>query len=192
MENKAPVYYTIYDDKTCMSWPVVEVKNLIYEAYCLPSEVPYETHFGIRISLKPRSLALRVWEVSKFSEIGQFLCIESLEKTNWKEILNWAINSGYTRPSVHWDADYDDDYVDVKLSSGTPRFCFSPSYTLIQAFGSPSYEDSPEQDVNYLAFAYAKYVKGYDGVLFKSDGSGYIFRDRFVEWEHIEISKVRG
>ena len=192
MKNKAPAYYTIYDDKTCMSWPIVEVENLVYEAYCLPSEVPYETHFGVRISLEPESLVLRVWEVSKLSEIGRFLWIDGLKKSNWEEILNWAINSGHARASVHWDADYDKDYEDVKLSSGTPRFVVSPSYKFIQEFGSSGHLDSPEADVNYIAFAYAKYVKGCDGVLFKSDGRGYIFRDRFNEWTHKEKSQVRG
>jgi hypothetical protein len=192
MEIKAPAYYTIYDDMTCMSWPIVEVKNLIYEAYCLPSEVPYETHFGVRISLEPESQVLRVWELSKLIEIGRFLCIDGLEKSNWEEILNWAINSGHARPSVHWDSDYDEDYEDVKLSSGTPRFVVSPSYKFIQEFGSSGYWDSPDEDVNYIAFAYAKYVKGFDGVLFKSNGRGYIFRDRFNEWTHREISQVRG
>ena len=192
MENTAPAYYTIYDDITCMSWPIIEVKNLFYKAYCLPSEVPYETLFGVRISLEPESLVLRVWEVSKLSEIGRFLWIDGLEKSNWEEILNWAINSGHARPSVHWDADYDEDCEDVKLPSGTPRFVVSPTYKFIQEFGSPSHWDSPEQDVNYIAFAYAKYVKGCDGVLFKSDGRGYIFRDRFIQWAHREISQVRG
>lgn len=192
MENKAPAYYKIYDDMTCMSWPVVEIKNLFYEAYCLPSEVPYETHFGVHISLEPKSLALRIWEVSKFSDIGKFLCIDDLEKTNWEEILYWAVNSDYAKPSVHWDADYDEDYEDVELSPGTPRFCVSPSYKLIQKFGSRGYEGSAEQDANYIAFAYAKYVKGCDGVLFKSDGKGYIFRDHFIKWEPREISQIRG
>ena len=194
MKNKAPAYYTIYDDKTCMSWPIVEVENLVYEAYCLPSEVPYETHFGVRISLEPESLVLRVWEVSKLSEIGRFLWIDGLEKSNWEEILNWAINSGHARPSVHWDADNDndEDYEDVKLSSGMPRFVVSASYKFIQEFGSSGHWDSPQEGVNYIAFAYAKYVKGCDGVLFKSNGRGYIFRDRFNEWTHREISQVRG
>lgn len=187
MKTEGPTYYNIRDELTRISWPIIEVERLIYEAYCLPSEVPYAEDFGSRISLEPRGLNVRVWELSKVSEIGRFLWIDGLEKNNWEKILNWAINSGYARPSVHWDADYDEDNEDVELSSGKARFCVSPSYKLIQEFGSRGYVDSPEQDVNYIAFAYAKYVKGCDGVLFRSDGRGYIFRDRFIEWGQREI-----
>jgi hypothetical protein len=188
MENESSGNYSIYDGITCMSWPIIEVKNLFYEAYCLPSEVPYETLFGIRISLEPESLGMRCWEMSKLSEIGRFLWIDGLEKSNWEEILNWAIKSDHARPTVHWDADNDKDCEGLKLSSGTPRFVVSPSYKFIQEFGSPIHWDSPEEDINYMAFAFAKYVKGCDGVLFKSNGRGYIFRDRLIEWTHREIS----
>ena len=189
MNDKIFQSYRQYDSLTGSWWPHVEVDSLIYEGYCLPSEVPYERMFGIQISFESKSPKndYRMWEISKSNGVGRFLWFDDLEEQNYEIILNWALKAGYARPYVYWEGNRSDDGED--LTNGTAHFCVKSTPKLLDEFGDNSCGESLMRNVDFIVCAYAKIVKDFDGVFFLG-GRGFVFRDRFNQWVAIQKFKT--